>query len=164
MSELTAERLRELLHYNPETGEFTWLAAPRAQRQAGDRAGFANNGYRLIGIAGHRYYEHRLAWLYMAGEWPPENIDHRDLDRANNRWTNLRLATYSQNAQNRPIGKANTSGYKGVYWHKIDEKWRAVIRVGGRRKHLGLFNDKEAAHAAYVAAAEKHYGEFARAA
>jgi hypothetical protein len=163
MSELTAERLRELLHYNPETGEFTWVAAPRAQRQVGDRAGFANNGYRLIGIAGQRYYEHRLAWLYMTGEWPPENIDHRDLDRSNNQWTNLRLATYSQNAFNRPHRRVSASALKGACKTK-NGKWRSSIRLNGRKIHLGIFETEEAAHAAYAAASRQHYGEFARAA
>jgi hypothetical protein len=101
----------------------------------------------------------------VTGEWPPERleVDHKDCDPSNNRWDNLRLATASQNQANKKVSRANTSGFKGVSWHKDDKRWRAQIRMGGKKVHLGSFDTPESAHRAYSEAAMKHYGEFARA-
>jgi HNH endonuclease/AP2 domain len=109
------------------------------------------------------YNEHQLAWFYMTGRWPKPTIDHRDGDSTNNRWNNLRQATASQNNANRRRPRNNTSGYKGVYRGRRPGQWRAQIGKNGRTKYLGTFPTRQAAHAAYVAAARKHYGEFARA-
>jgi hypothetical protein len=158
---LTVERLKELLHYDPDTGHFTWLADFRHQHKSGDRAGTLCHGYRRIKIDRVLYYEHRLAWLYMCGEFPPKHIDHADMDRANNRWSNLRLATRSQNQANRPT--TNKIGLKGV--KKIsDGRYEARIQFGTTRIFLGTFSTPEAANAAYYAAAREAYGDFARAA
>jgi hypothetical protein len=160
---LTAERLRELLDYDPETGIFTWRAN-RGRARAGMVAGYlARDGYRLIEIDGHPYQAHRLAWLYVFGEWPEGYLDHRDCDRDNNAIDNLRTANRHQNAGNSRISKRNTSGYKGVSWHKRDRKWQAQIYRDGKACSLGYFDDPEEAHEAYMDAAREYWGEFASA-
>jgi hypothetical protein len=126
----------------------------------GDVAGCPSHGYILIRLDGMLHRAHRLAWFYVTGEWPPLGIDHSNLDRADNRWHNLRLATQSQNCANVRTRRNSASGLKGVVKHA--DKWRAMIRNKGRMHHLGLFPTKEEAHAAYVAAAISFYGEFAR--
>lgn len=166
---LTQQRLKELLHYDPETGLFSWRDTPRTpgrRHSPGDIAGTVHRktGYVRIGIDGTKYYAHRLAWLYMTGEWPDEQIDHRDTNRANNRWGNLRLATNQQNAINMKRPKDNTSGAKGVLWSKQSGKWVARLVVNGRQLHGGFFDTVEEASAAYVRLAKMHFEEFARAA
>lgn len=158
---LTAERLRQLLHYDPETGVFTRLVA------LGGRSGPVGSrceclspaGYVQIGVDRRTYPAHRLAWLYMTGAWPPNEVDHINGVRADNRWTNLRQATRSQNRANSRASYANRSGYKGVCRARCG-RWRASLR--GER--LGLFDTPEEASRAYFAAAQELYGEFARAA
>ena len=164
-SMLKASRLRELLHYDPETGVFTWIVPPCNSIHAGDAAGSPNGkGYLVIGVDRVRVGSHRLAWLYMTGEWPNGQIDHIDLNRSNNRWANLRDATQSQNLAN-TLARANSkSGFKGVYWHKRRAKWHAQIRHRGKGKSLGLFDSAGDAHRAYYAAAKELHGEFARSA
>jgi hypothetical protein len=161
MSTLTQERLKELLDYDPETGVFTWLASTTNRISVGDVAGSVDRlGYRRIALDRRDYKAHRLAWLYMTGEWPTSDLDHINCDKDDNRIANLRLATEAQNGANRRKNSNNTSGYKGVSSSR--GRWRAEIRVNGRARRLGHFTDPAAAHAAYVAAAEKHFGEFAR--
>src|SRR3546814_19429337 len=96
----------------------------------------------------------------MTGEWPAVQVDHRDLDKANNRWLNLRLATSGQNQANTPKRRRNTSGIKGVYWHKSVAKWQAAIMVCWRLKWLCYRNTTEKAAALYAAAASQHFGAF----
>ena len=160
MAELTAARLRELLNYDPETGIFYWREKRRPRIKAGDRAGtFGVIGYRQIIIEGGHYTEHRLAWLYVHGEWPSE-IDHKNGVRDDNRIANLRIATRSQNVQNIAGFSTNRSGFKGVGRH--NGRWRARIAVGCRSIWLGHFKTAEDAYAAYCEAAHKYHGEFAR--
>lgn len=160
---LSASRLRQLLTYDPVTGVFTWRVRAGSRRAAGDRAGFSrDDGYRLIGIDGSIYLEHRLAWLHETGEWPENDVDHRDRDPSNNRWRNLRAATHSQNHFNRAKPVNNTSGFKGVVWHKKDRVWQAQIKREGRNHYLGRFASPEAAHQAYVAASKRLHGEYGR--
>lgn len=160
MSALTVECLRQILSYDPISGVFCWLvrAGPRA---AGSVAGSPEQkGYVVIGINGKIYKAHRLAYLYMKGEWPSGQIDHRNTIRADNRWDNLRPADTSKN-------KANGPGYKnrkydlpkGVY--RTGRKFSAQIRVRGTCFYLGSHQTPEAAHAAYAVAAREHFGEFA---
>jgi hypothetical protein len=160
---LTSERLREILHYDQETGVFTWLGkrlgAPK-DKPAGTTIDAA--GYRGIVIDRRRYLSHRLAWLYMTGEWPCNQIDHRDLDPSNNRWCNLREATNSQNHANIAIMCSNTSGLKGAFWHKHQRKWTAAIRCKRKLYNLGYFSTAEEAHSAYIEAANKLFGQYAR--
>lgn len=161
---LTAARLRELLAYDPESGYFTRRSASSTAK-AGERAGYTHKGtgYVIICVDGARFVGQRLAWLYITGAWPLHEIDHKDLDRSNNKWGNLREATHQQNCANLPRPKNNKSGFKGVYWLVANSKWRAHIRHNGKLRHLGLFDTPEAAHQAYYAAAIGLYGEFARA-
>jgi hypothetical protein len=156
--ELTAERLRELLDYDPETGVFRWKMNRRRGKVAGT---LRPDGYRQIGIDGCLYLEHRLAWLYVNGEWPADEIDHRNRERAGNQVESLRPATRPQNFAN-SIGKGSTSGFKGV--SAYGQKWRARICVEGNHIFLGYFDTVDDARAAYWQAAQKYCGEFARAA
>jgi hypothetical protein len=160
---LTAERLRELLHYDPETGVFTWRVNRRGPMKAGDVAGrvHADYGYIIIGIDGGEYRANRLAFLYMEGKFPAHMAEHADRNRANNRWSNLRNATYSQNMFNIPVRAGNVSGRKGVVWSKNLEKWNARIGVNKKMLHLGYFEDKDEAAHAYNKAAIAHFGDFA---
>lgn len=155
---LTAKRLRECVDYNPATGVFTWINASGRRTKNGDRAGSFNRaiGYRVIGIDGVRYYEHRLAWLWMTGAWPEKDIDHKNRNKSDNRWENLREATMAQNIANIGSWRHNTSGLKGAHWSKAAQRWSS--RLG--KRHLGLFDTKEDAHAAYVKAATQKFGEF----
>jgi hypothetical protein len=121
-------------------------------------AGYDAHGYLKIRIDRRNYLLHRLAWLYVHGCWPVGQIDHRDLNPANNAISNLRDATHAQNKQNSRGLRGD--GLKGV--RLSHGKWQASIRVNGRRLHLGTFSAPESARAAYVAAASKHHGEFAR--
>jgi len=158
-------RLRACLNYNPETGVFTWIVSTGPRVHEGDVAGYidkADGGYSRIRIDGKMYQAHRLAWFYQTGVWPPHQIDHINMDRTDNRWANLRIATQTQNMENRGALATNTSGFKGAHWHKHARKWRAQITVNGKKHHLGHRNTREEAAALYAAAAEKHFGEFAR--
>ena len=160
---LTAERLREVLSYEPETGEFTWLKPnPIGHRvKSGDLAGYFVQGYRRIAVDGRTYLGHRLAWLYMKGEWPANQVDHIDGNRGNNVWRNLREATHAQNHFNIGLTASNRTGFKGVSWFKKTRKWRARITVNRKEKTIGYFDTKEEAHSAYMSAANKLHGEFA---
>lgn len=157
------EKLKSILRYDPETGRFFWVAKHSKKVVIGRQAGGLNAaGYVVIGIDGVNHYAHRLAWFYMTGEWAPQ-IDHRDRKKANNRWRNLRAATSQQNILNAKLASHNTSGFKGVSWHKAAGKWSAYIILDGKKKHLGLHPSAEAAHAAYMRAAMAAQPEFARA-
>lgn len=162
---LTQERLKELLSYDPETGLFTRLvgrSGPNAR--AGDIAGCDNGkGYIRIYVDGKPYKAHRLAWFYMTGEWVPE-VDHENTIKSDNRWDNLRKATRGQNRGNTRAYKNNTSGLKGVSFNKRTARWAAQIQKDGVKVGLGYYATAEDAHAAYVIAAKKYFGEFARAA
>jgi hypothetical protein len=160
---ITHARLQELLEYDSETGEFHWKKRMSRSVKAGDIAGHTDgDGYRLISIEGQTYRAHQLAWLYRTGEWCSAVIDHRDGNPSNNRWHNLRGATVSQNNANRRLHRNNKCGYKGVVENKWGRFW-ATIQKHGRRLHLGTFATAEEAHAAYMEAARKLFGEFARA-
>lgn len=160
---LTADRLREVLRYSPSTGEFHWRIMCSARRPAGMLAGDKKkgSGYILIGVDGCRYRAHRLAWLYMTGEWPKQQVDHKDRNRSNNKWENLREASQQQNSAN--MRRPSRSGLKGVF-SRTPTRWIASIAVDRRTIYLGTFTTAEQASAAYTAAAKKYFGEFARAA
>lgn len=164
MQILTLDRLREMLAYDPATGAWTWLKSPCRSVLAGDSAGYLQNGYRVITLDGKPYRASRLACFYVNGEFPAIFVDHENLARSDDRWFNLRDASRPQNGANRPVNRNNTSGFKGVSWDKNAQKWSAKIGVAGRRHHLGLFSSPEEARDAYLAAADKHFGPFARAA
>lgn len=158
---LSAEYVRSRLDYDPETGQFRWKP-DIGIRTAGRAAGWIkDNGYVVIDIDKKKHYAHRLAWLYVYGEWPPSNVDHIDRDRQNNRIGNLRLADHFLNGGNANLSKRNKSGFKGVHWRSDKRRWSAEIRAHGRRVRLGYFDTAESAADAYAKAARKHFGEFA---
>jgi hypothetical protein len=115
MDELTAARLRELLHYDPETGAWTRLVSTSNHRaRVGDNAGGVTGTYVKIRVDVRQYPAHRLAWLYMTGAWPKHEIDHINGDRLDNRWCNLRPANDAEQARNKRTAVNNEAGYKGV--------------------------------------------------
>lgn len=160
---IAADRVRQLLHYDRSSGSLTW-AAPNARcLRPGDKAGYDNgNGYRRLRIDGRPYYAHNIAWLHAFGIWPERRIDHVNGDRSDNRLDNLRLASASENAANARLSRANTSGHRGVSWHKAAGRWNAKIVRNGTTIHLGLFDRLEDAARAYRRAAHAIYGDFAR--
>jgi hypothetical protein len=111
-------------------------------------------------IGRKNYSAHRLAWLYVYGEWPSDQIDHINRNRSDNRIANLRIATPTQNQANRSVCKRNTTGFKGVTVDPRTGRFRAKIRVNGKRTHIGVFDSAEEAGAAYVAASRRVYGDF----
>jgi len=113
-SMLTAERLREVLYYNRLTGKWIWRVATSPRVHPGDEAGKMRKGYRVIGVDGKKYVASRLAFLCVKGAWPRGLVDHWDLDRANDRWSNLRDATHAQNMQNCGVRRTSSTGRKGV--------------------------------------------------
>lgn len=151
---LTQERLKQLLHYDPLTGIFTRRV--RVGRfQVGEVAGFVtkSTGYVVIGVDGIQYYGHRLAWLYVKGEWPDPQCDHEDRIRHNNVWTNLREASIPEQRQNQKPRKDSKSGLPGVSWMRTRNRYRARITINGVTHILGqAFITAEDAHAAYVEA------------
>lgn len=164
---LTQEILKNILRYDPETGVFFFLVR-RGRLNPGDRAGSLNkeSGYVEITLRPynpHHQKAHRLAWLYMTGEWPEREIDHKNLIRHDNRWVNLRPATRIQQCANSPMRKTNSSGFKGVSFDSWTQRWVARIKVENKHLNLGRFDSKDAAHRAYRSAAKQYFGEFARA-
>jgi len=141
---LTHERLRELLHYDPETGVFTWRVT-RGRALVGAVAGFNGaHGYRYIKIDQVNHFEHRMAWLYVHGSHPLGEIDHKNEAKADNRIANLRDVSRMQNMHNqRAARRGNLSGLRGVDWHQ--GKWQARIQVNKRAIYLGVFEAKELA-------------------
>ena len=156
---ITQQKLKELFIYDPESGIFARRIATgrHGRHKVGTKAGTSQNyGYVVIHVDGRRYVAHRLAWMYMYGEWPSTDLDHINNVKNDNRIANLRLATRKQNMQNVLSHKHNTSGFKGVSWHMPRSKWRAYIFCNYRQIHLGLFDTKEDAAAARIEA-EKIY-------
>jgi len=152
---LTQQRLKELLHYDPETGLFTWLAKTSSQSRIniGDVAGTMHTkGYRAIMIDKKLYKAHRLTFLYMTGKFPENDTDHINGIRDDNRWINLRPCTKAENNQNKSPYKGSSSKYLGVHWEKQRKKWRADIMINGKQKFLGRFETEEAAYQAYCEA------------
>lgn len=156
--DLTPERLRELLHYEPEVGVFSWKA-PRRGVRPGRTGNVRPDGYIRIGIDGVNYLAHRLAWLYMTGGWPTIDVDHRDGNPSNNQFINLRDVSQQMNIENiRAATKRNrSSGLLGVSFHARDSLWRARIRIDGKDRTIGYFKTPEAAHSAYLEVKRKKH-------
>lgn len=148
-SMLTVERLKNFVSYDPETGIFIRLIGSGTSK-AGDIAGSLDeSGYLRFRVDGKKYRAHRLAYFYMTGEWPKGEIDHKNGNRSDNRWSELRDGDRFQNQQNqRKASIASTTGLLGASRHKT--KFMAQIRVGGTTKYIGLFETPDLAHAAYV--------------
>jgi hypothetical protein len=149
---LTAEELRSILHYNPETGVFT-SKTKRGSIKVGDIVGTrkSDDGRNIIRINYTAYFASRLAWLYMTGEWPKFEVDHKDTDPSNDRWENLRDVTSTVNMQNRRhAGKKKHSNLLGAHWCNQRKLWKSSIRVNGGSVHLGVFDSAEKASEAYI--------------
>lgn len=157
--ELTADSVRKLLDYNPDTGVFMWKI-PCGGRGFGSPITTVSAGSYSIKINGVNYRAHRLAWLYMTGKWPDLQVDHRNCDPFDNRWKNLREATPADNSANTRVRRF---GLKGAYRHGKNG-WCSTIRRHGVTYCLGTYKTEEEAHAAYVRKAIELCGEFARAA
>jgi hypothetical protein len=158
----------EWLHYDPASGLFTWMKEPAIMdRDRGKIAGtIRENGYVFISLGDYGICAaHRLAWVYVNGDIPEGlEVDHIDGNPTNNAIGNLRLATSSQQKQNKSVQSNSRSGLKGAYYHacRTGKKWRSQIKVADRLIFLGYFETAEEAHAAYGVAAIEHFGEFAR--
>jgi len=168
--ELTQKIVHELLDYTPHTGTLRWRKRDRKwftsdslwkiwnRRFAGKPAlaGRNTNGHLFGRILRRNYLSHRVIWLWMTGDWPHPEIDHKNRNRTDNRWANLREATRIQNMRNQSMSKINNTGQLGV--QRLRGKWQATIGIGGRHYHyLGVFPTFVEAVAARVAA-ERQYG------
>ena len=141
---VTQERLKELLHYDPSSGKFTRITTRRGCAAGGSAGSVTPRGYVQIMIDWKKYYVHRLAWLYMCGEWPNQ-IDHINHDRGDNRFCNLRNVALEDNQKNLSRNTRNKSGVTGVYWAKRNRKWVAQISSNNKTFYLGEFADINAA-------------------
>lgn len=163
--DVSLETIRRCLSYEPKTGIFRWLSSRRGRPGVGKRAGCIRpDGYLIITIDKTHYRAHRIAWFLMTGRWPLVHIDHINMKPSDNRWRNLRECTVSQNHGNMRAHRDSSTGIKGAYrCSKSQTRWFSRIYINGRTRYLGRFDSAKAAHAAYVVAARKEFGEFARA-
>lgn len=159
---LTAERLRELIHYDPETGVFRRKVALSNVSTVGGVAGNYTKGYWELSVDGNRYAAHRLAWFYVYGRWPSGQIDHINGIPDDNRIANLRDATPTENCYNKGPTRRSTSGVKGVSWDRKKRKWRAQCTVSGKQYHQGYFKNLADAESAARLFREINHGQFAR--
>lgn len=159
----SAERLRELFSYEKESGQLRWVTRKKGVN-ADMIAGAPSRGYVVVRVDRVLFLAHRIIWKLVTGEEPVDQIDHEDLNRSNNRWSNLRQASNSQNMMNAGISSANTSGIKGVFWDASCNRWRVRIKLNRKNHYIGIFKEfDDAAHAMNIAR-ERLHGEFARAA
>ncbi|MCK5611149.1 HNH endonuclease [Candidatus Pacearchaeota archaeon] len=157
MGKLTQERLKELLHYDPKMGVFRRAKTTSWKSKKGTIAGhIGNDGYRRITVGCRIYKASRLAWLYMEGYWPENEIDHADRVRHNDTWENLRHVSRQCNSRNCDISKNNKSGITGISWGKTNKKWKAQITISGKNINLGRFRSKLSAVRARWNAEVKH--------
>lgn len=160
MSDLTQDLLHELFEYRD--GDLIWKVSTNSRAPAGKIAGTVRPaGYRGIQINGKLYLAHRLIFLMHSG-YLPRFIDHIDNDQSNNRIENLRAATQIENLWNQAINSSNTSGFKGVVFHKATGKWRAQVQKDNKRHWGGYHDTAEKANEAAIALREKLHGEFVR--
>jgi HNH endonuclease/AP2 domain len=169
MREVPVEYLRECFDYDPLTGKLTWRVRPREHfssdkewrrwntRYAGHvSGGFSSSGYlNVVIMVGGRcccFGSQHIAWTLVTGVWPLVQVDHKNGNRSDNRFKNLREATHAEQTQNVCLRRDSTSGFMGVSWHKLSRKWEAHIRVNGRQRHLGLFSTSDLASTAYLEA------------
>jgi hypothetical protein len=152
-TDLTQARLRELFHYDPDTGVFHWqVAKTGVPRRRNGLAGSVDAGYVRIKVDGHQYRAHRLVWLYVHGVWPDGEIDHINRNRSDNRLCNLRDVSFTTNQQNQSLPtKNNKAGFLGVHRAK-GGRFVAQIECSGHNYYLGRFDTPELAHEAYVSA------------
>jgi hypothetical protein len=162
----TAERVRELLDYDPLTGVFVWKRRTASckrwnTKNAGKVAGGSHNrGYTHIAIDRVKYLAHHLAWVFMTGNWPTDRVDHKDLNKKHNAWANLRFATPLENSANASVRSDNISGFRGVSFVSKRKTWQAKITRDGKTVFLGSFPTAELASIVYAAKARELYGEY----
>jgi len=153
---ITQRRLKDVMSYDPNTGIFIWIKRTGPRSKLGGQAGRPDtHGHIQIMINKQYYFAHRLAFLYMLGELPPDDkvVDHINGIRGDNRWVNLRVVTQSVNQQNRHrANKNSTSGLLGAFWCNTRKLWRSDISIDGKRVNLGMFSTPEKANAAYLKA------------
>lgn len=156
---VSAERLRDLLMYEPETGVFTNRVTRNARSCAGAISGSPDaDGYLLVCLEWRTYKLHQLAFLYMTGEWPTGLVDHKDTCRSNNAWANLRDVSHSINSQNRRTSYSNSgTGLLGTSFDKTKNKYVAQISINGKQTNLGRYATAEIAHQVYLEAKRKHH-------
>lgn len=155
---MTPDKVKDIFDYNQETGELIWKKRPDLtdrwnNKMPGKIAGTTTHGKIVVRVNKRHYFAHRLIWAIVYGDWPINDIDHIDHDPTNNRISNLRQATRSENIHNRRRNKNNTSGFKGVVFDKRRQKWRSEIMISGKRRFLGYFGSPEDAHKAYILSA-----------
>lgn len=172
----TPDQLRELLRYDPDTGKLFWKCRPRemfaserlyrswnSRRKDAEAMTHVNtNGYKVGIVLKKGCKAHRAAWALHYGEWPSLDLDHINGDKTDNRISNLREATLSENKRNTKMYRNNKCGFKGVHWSKSSAAWSSRIGYKGVQIALGKFETPEAAHAAYCEAAKIYHGKFAR--
>lgn len=174
-NDITVEFIESILDYDPQSGIMIWKYRPKSmfqslksfmpwnKRYAGKEINCLDkDGYIQISIYKKRYFAHRVAWLLVYREWPNISLDHINGIKSDNRIHNLRMATESQNAWNTRAPSNNKSGYKGVSFHALGNKWQAHISKNNTKIYLGLFNTPEEAYGAYKKAAIQLHGEYAR--
>lgn len=156
---LTQKELKSRLSYDPGTGILTWINKPNKSISAGREAGcLMPNGYRGIRVDGTLYYAHRLAWLYMHGEWPDPQIDHINRHRSDNRIGNLRRVTNAQNSINKRDNPPNMTGYRGVY--RCGVRYVAKIKKEGKQYYIGTYDTPREAHVAYCKKGREFFGKY----
>lgn len=158
--QLTVEALKEVLHYDPESGVWRWARDVGYKVKAGQIAGRGahKSGYRQISVGGRLYLSHRLAWMYMTGVWPEHTVDHVDGVPGNDRWSNLRAATAAQNRRNSRVRSDSTTGVRGV---ALDRgRYRSRIFFQGKNIMLGSFGTLDEAREARCSAEALYFGEF----
>lgn len=160
----SAERLNELLRYDPETGLLI-RKVRRGSARAGDVVKFINaSGHITLNVDGKPYLAHRVIWKMVTGQDPIDEIDHKDVNGSNNCWENLRESNRPQNMANVPTPSTNTSGVKNVTFRRANKKWHAKIKTNNKDNHIGYFDRLEDAAAAVAEARARLHGDFARAA
>lgn len=156
------QELHKYLRYDKSTGIFFWKVNSGARTVSGKMAGTIVDGYVRISVKRKQFKAHRIAWLFSYGEWPINEVDHINSIRNDNRIENLRLARKEDNQRNVGIRRTNTSGYRGVCFHKESKRWRAQCWVNGKRNQLGSFDTAELASNAYESFVKVHHGNFYR--
>lgn len=162
MLELTQKKLKEYLRYEPDTGDWYWLKSINSRVNEGDAAGTISvHGYRIITFGGIKYRASRLAFLYMTGTWPENEVDHENRCKLDDRWDNLRDVYRSENQLNRDMQINNTSGGRGVHWDTRSGRWAVQVKKDNISFWVGYFDVLEEAIVARDLAATELHGEFA---